>query len=212
MFKYLTLLNSPISLNSPTIRILSNFLVFLGIVSPGLVFLPMESMRVLSFSCLIIVHLLFFYKRLLNQRHTEFLLLFILIFGLLLIESHQVLYEGNFALLRFIIMICFGFIFSYCTYQRSDYFLPALSMTCLFLFTVWALLLLFNLELYFKPDGLPSSVRAGIRFLPFRRVVLFSSPKEMSILFGVMFVYFSALYNLGTTASNNIKKFIKATL
>ena len=209
MFKYLTLLNSPISLNSPTIRILSNFLVFLGIVSPGLVFLPMESMRVLSFSCLIIVHLLFFYKRLLNQRHTEFLLLFILIFGLLLIESHQVLYEGNFALLRFIIMICFGFIFSYCTYQRSDYFLPALSMTCLFLFTVWALLLLFNLELYFKPDGLPSSVRAGIRFLPFRRVVLFSSPKEMSILFGVMFVYFSALYNLGTTASNNIKKFIK---
>jgi hypothetical protein len=31
----------------------------------------------------------------------------------------------------------------------------------------------------------------------------------MSILFGVMFVYFSALYNLRATASNNIKKFIK---
>ncbi len=209
MFKDFTIVNSSISLNSPTIRILSNFLVFLGIISPGFIYSPMWSMMGISFSCLIIIHSLFFYKRLLNQRHSELLILLIVIFGFLIIESHQLLYEGNLALLRFIIMICFSLIFSYCTYQRSDYFLPALSVTCLFLFTVWALLLLFNLDLYFKPDGLPSSVRAGVRFLPFRRVVLFSSPKEMSILFGVMFVYFSALYNLRATASNNIKKFIK---
>ena len=203
-------MNYSVNTNSSIIRIISNFLVFSGIVSPGLVFLTMESMRGLSFSCLIIVHLMFFFKRLLNQRHTEFLVLFILIFGFLLIESHQVLYEGNYGLFRFIIMICFGLIFSYCTYQRSDYFLPALSITCLFLFTAYILLVFFNVELYFKPDGTPSSVMMGYRFLPFpfARAALFSSPKEISILFGVMFVYFSSLYNLETTASSNIKKSI----
>lgn len=202
-------MNYSINMNSSIIRIISNFLVFLGIVCPGFVYFPMESMRGLLFSCLIIVHLLFFYKRLLNQRHSELLIILILIFGFLLIESYQILYEGNWALLRFIIMICFGLIFSYCTCQRSDYFLPALSMTCLFLFTVWLLLLCFNADLYFKPDGLPSSARAGVRFLPFPRVVLFSSPKEISILFGVMFVYFSSLCNLGTITLINVKKIIK---
>lgn len=198
-----------ININSSISRIISNFLVFWGIVCPGLVFLNIESMRVPLFSCLIIVHLMFFYNRLLNQRHIEFLKLFILICVFLLIESHPVLCEGNFALFRFIIMICFGLIFSYCTYRRSDYFFPALSMTCLFLVTAWILLQFFNVELYFKPDGLPSSARAGVRFLPFPRVVLFSSPKEISILFGVMFVYFSSLYNMGIAASSNIKKIIK---
>lgn len=202
-------LDYSINLNSPIIRISSNLLVFWGIICPGLVFFEIESMRGSLFLCLIIVHLMFFYNRLLNQGHTEFLKLFVIICTFLLIESYQVLCEGNFALFRFIIMICLGLIFFYCTNQRNDYFLPALSMICLFLFAAWVMVQFFNVELYFKPDGLSSTARAGVRFLPFPRVVLFSSPKESSILFGVMFVYFTFLYNLGKAASNSIKKFIK---